>query len=91
MKPGHLLRHRPRVEVVHDEQPRRLIDHLGMRFGQQPGLLRRIETRLRLLQFGGNFGVIKMAPVVITDKMLTGRKRQAVRNDEVASERYCSH
>ncbi len=35
LKPGHLLRHRARIEVVHDEQPRRPIDDHRMRLGQQ--------------------------------------------------------
>jgi hypothetical protein len=61
----HLLRHRPRVQIMHDEQPRRLVDDSGMRRGQQLRLLRRVETRLRLLQLSRNLGIIPMPPIVV--------------------------
>ena len=38
--------HRPRIEVMTDEQPGRLIDQNGMRLGQQLRLLRHVECGL---------------------------------------------
>src|SRR5487761_1325207 len=38
-KPLHLWRQGARIEVVHDEQPRRVVDNAAMRLGQQLALL----------------------------------------------------
>ncbi len=57
-----LLRHRARVQVMHDEQPGRLIDDLAVRLGQKLRLFRRVESGLRLFQQVGDLRRCRNAP-----------------------------
>src|SRR5208283_4240433 len=58
-----LGRHRPRVQIVHDEGPRRFVDDDGMSLSQQLDLLLGIETLLRLREQALDPRVSVMAPV----------------------------
>ena len=60
LEPRYLPVHRARIEIVHDEQPRRLVNDNRMSLLQQPGLFVGAECRLRLAHQVGEFFV---APV----------------------------